>query len=234
MRLREKNPVHDFDIQLPRNLLRYQRHVTLPPPPITPTLVFSQTVALRSIAEAPRPSRSHSPEGCCGRLGGDSDAIGVAPPVNQPEVPLEATRHTPCIVPGIPEGTLVVPSSSQQISDPLVRQRPADTEQRSFRSCVRLFPTLLTAVRSLASLVKAQALTPPGARDCIIPLLPSPSPPPSTHPPEIDSVYSGSSRSRDRVLSRPDPDPIDRSIMKTLGPDFRRPRRSSFFAMSMT
>lgn len=63
--------------------------------------------------------------------GGDPNAIGVAPPVGQPEVSMEAAPPHPVDRPWLPSGTLVVPSSSQQISDPLVCQEPADTEQRS-------------------------------------------------------------------------------------------------------
>lgn len=179
------------------------------PLPCHPLLVFSQTVALRSIAEAPGSLSLALPRDAVVALVGTPDAIGVAPPVNQPEVPLEVTRHTPCIVPGIPERTLVVPSSSQQILDPLVRQGPADTEQRSFR-CVRLFlPTyLLQFVRLLERLRRLSPLV----RDRI-------------YPPGGRRGYSDPSR--DRVLSRPD-QPIDRSIMKTLGPDSCRLRRSSF------
>ena len=65
------------------------------------------------------------------RTGGDLNAIGVAPPVSQPEVSMEAAPPHPV---DRPLGTLVVPSSSQQISDPLVRQEPADTEQRALLS----------------------------------------------------------------------------------------------------
>lgn len=55
--------------------------------------------SLRQSHYAPPPEHhvplALSPEGCCSRLGGDPNAIGVAPPVSQPEVSLEATRHTP-------------------------------------------------------------------------------------------------------------------------------------------
>lgn len=58
---KKRNLTLDFDIRSPRNLLRYQRHVTLPPSPSpSPLLAFSQTVALRSSAGAPRSSRSLS------------------------------------------------------------------------------------------------------------------------------------------------------------------------------
>lgn len=60
----------DFDIQLPRNLLRYQHHVTLPPPSVIPS-----SCSLRQSHYAPSPKRriplARSPEGCCSRLGGD-------------------------------------------------------------------------------------------------------------------------------------------------------------------
>lgn len=61
------------------------------------------------------------------------NAIGVAPPVGQPEVSMEAAPPHPVDRPWLPSGALVVPSSSQQISDRLVCQEPADTEQRSSR-----------------------------------------------------------------------------------------------------
>lgn len=67
------------------------------------------------------------------RTGGDLNAIGVAPPVSQPEVSMEADPPHPMDRLWLPLGTLVVPSSSEQISNPLVCQEPADAEQRSSR-----------------------------------------------------------------------------------------------------
>lgn len=79
------------------------------------------------------------------RTGGDPNTTGVAPPVGQPEVSMEAAPPHPVDRPSLPLGTLVVPSSSQQISDPLVCQEPADTEHRSSRHPFLISPAVSSA-----------------------------------------------------------------------------------------
>lgn len=134
--------------------LSESRFLILPHP--HPEAAVPQTRSDTAAASFPLPTCTHTTSlgstrascslsrGMLWRAGGDLNAIGVAPPVGQPEVSMEAAPPHPVDRPWLPSGTLVVPSSSQQISDPLVCQEPADTEQRSSQRFLFRSPRLLS------------------------------------------------------------------------------------------
>lgn len=201
----------DFDIQLPRNLLRYQHHVTLPPPLSSPPRVLSDSRITLHRRSAGFPL-TRTPEGCCSRLGGDPRCdrggsareptrgpVGGDPPhpVYRPWDPRENPRRA------------ILFSTDFGSSSP---PRASWHGAALFPLCPSLPTYLPISVRSLTG--ERLGRLSPLVRDRI-------------YPPGGRRGYSGPSRSRDRVLSRPD-QPIDRSIMKTLGPDFRRLCLSSY------